>query len=93
MVLVSFWRYPDPDQRFLKRIRIRPNETDPYRSGSITLGYVIELSCTAIEFVAEEHLIKHWQKREIPPILKLLKFTNNLSLSQPMLRKHSSFME
>ena len=23
-----FW-YPDPDQRFLMRIRIRPNDTDP----------------------------------------------------------------
>ena len=27
MVLVNFWRYPDPYQRFL--IRIRPNDTDP----------------------------------------------------------------
>ena len=29
MVLVNFWRYPDPYQRFL--IRIRPNDTDPKR--------------------------------------------------------------
>jgi len=29
MVLVNFWRYPDPYQRFLIRIRIRPNDTDP----------------------------------------------------------------
>ena len=29
-----FW-YPDPDQRFL--IRIRPNDTDPTGSGSETL--------------------------------------------------------
>ena len=28
-------RYPDPDQRFLKRIP--QNETDPYGSGSTTL--------------------------------------------------------
>ena len=27
MVLVSFWRYPDPYR--LKRIRSRPNDTDP----------------------------------------------------------------
>ena len=32
MVLVNFWRYPDPYQRFL--IRIRPNDTDPTGSGS-----------------------------------------------------------
>ena len=31
-----FW-YPDPDQRFLIRIRIRPNDTDPTGSGSETL--------------------------------------------------------
>ena len=31
-----FW-YPDPDQRFLMRIRIRPNDTDPTGSGSETL--------------------------------------------------------
>ena len=32
--------YPDPDQRFLKWIRIwiRPNDTDPTGSGSETLG-------------------------------------------------------
>ena len=35
MVLVNFWRYPDPYQRFL--IRIRPNDTDPTGSGSETL--------------------------------------------------------
>ena len=34
MVLVSFWRYPDPDPYRLKRIRIRPNDMDPYGSGS-----------------------------------------------------------
>ena len=34
MVLVNFWRYPDPYQRFLIRIRIRPNYTDPTGSGS-----------------------------------------------------------
>ena len=28
-----FW-YPDPDQRFLKRIRIWANDTDPTESGS-----------------------------------------------------------
>ena len=37
MILVSFWRYPDPDPYRLKRIRIRPNDTDPYGSGSETL--------------------------------------------------------
>ena len=37
MVLVNFWRYPDPYQRFLIRIRIRPNDTDPTGSGSETL--------------------------------------------------------
>ena len=31
-----FW-YPDPDQRFLNRIRIRANDTDPTGSGSETL--------------------------------------------------------
>ena len=35
MVLVHFWRYPDPYQRFL--IWIRPNDTDPTGSGSETL--------------------------------------------------------
>ena len=29
MVLVSFWRYPDPDLYCLKQIRFRPNDTDP----------------------------------------------------------------
>ena len=37
MVMVNFWRYPDPYQRFLIRIRIRPNDTDPTGSGSETL--------------------------------------------------------
>ena len=32
IVLVSFWRYPDPDPYRLKRIQIRPNDTDPYES-------------------------------------------------------------
>ena len=44
MVLVSFWHYPDPDPYCLKRIRtqIRPNDTDPYRSGSETmLAYLL----------------------------------------------------
>ena len=41
MVLVNFWRYPDPYQRFLIRIRIRPNDTDPTGSGSETLLNVI----------------------------------------------------
>ena len=31
-----FW-YTDPDQRFLMRIRIRANDTDPTGSGSETL--------------------------------------------------------
>ena len=49
MVLVSFWRYPDPHQRFLIRIRIRSNDTDPTGSGSATLifwvtGWVTEKS-------------------------------------------------
>ena len=36
MVLVSFWRYPDPDPYRLKwiMIRIRPNDMDPTGSGS-----------------------------------------------------------
>ena len=33
-----FW-YPDPDQRLLIRIRIRPNDTDP--TGSETLIRII----------------------------------------------------
>ena len=33
--LSRFFCYPDPDQRFLKWIRIRPNDTDP--TGSETL--------------------------------------------------------
>ena len=43
MVLVNFWRYPDPYQRFLILIRIRPNDTDPTGSGSgsETLSYFI----------------------------------------------------
>ena len=40
MVLVSFWRYPDPYR--LKRIRIRPNYTEPYGSGSETLVHIEE---------------------------------------------------
>ena len=55
MVLVSFWHYPDPDQRFLKRIRIRirPNETDPYGSGSgsTTLHYIL-INCKKTPFTS-----------------------------------------
>ena len=40
MVLVNFWRYPDPYQRFLIRIRIRPNDTDP--TGSETLMLTVK---------------------------------------------------
>ena len=47
MVLVNFWRYPDPYQRFLIRIRIRirPNDTDPTGSGSgsETLVWIVKL--------------------------------------------------
>jgi len=43
MVLVNFWRYPDPYQRFLIRIRIRPNDTDPTGSGSETL--IVRMKC------------------------------------------------
>ena len=32
-----FLYYPDPDQRFLKWIRTRPNDKDPIGSGSETL--------------------------------------------------------
>ena len=40
LVYHYFFCYPDPDQRFLKWIRIwiRPNDTDPTGSGSETLG-------------------------------------------------------
>ena len=43
MVLVNFWRYQNPYQRFLIRIRIRiqPNDTDPTGSGSETLITII----------------------------------------------------
>ena len=40
--IAIFYRYPDPDQRFLMRIRIRPNDTDPTGSGSETLRETIE---------------------------------------------------
>ena len=33
----DFFCYPDPDQRFLRWIRIRPNDTDPTIYGSETL--------------------------------------------------------
>ena len=33
-VFHDFFWYPDPDQRFLIRIRIRPNDMDPTGSGS-----------------------------------------------------------
>ena len=33
-VSLSRFIYPDPDQRFLKWIRIQPNDTDPTGSGS-----------------------------------------------------------
>ena len=35
--ITIFFRYLDPDQRFLKWIRIPPNDTDPTGSGSETL--------------------------------------------------------
>ena len=41
IVLVSFWRYPDPDPYRLKRIR--PNYTDPFGSGSETLLFLLRL--------------------------------------------------
>ena len=37
ILLYLFFGYPDPDQRFLKRIRIRANDTDPTGPGSETL--------------------------------------------------------
>ena len=40
-----FW-YLDPDQRFLMRIRIRPNDTDPTGSGSETLILAFALGLT-----------------------------------------------
>ena len=49
-----FW-YPDPDQRFLKRIRIRANDTDPTGSGSgsETLDYIqlTYFSVTSLIFI------------------------------------------
>ena len=42
-VYQDFFLYPDPDQRFLKRIRIliRANDTDPTGSGSETLDWTL----------------------------------------------------
>ena len=40
--LSRFFCYPDPDQRFLKWIWIRPNDTDPTGSGSETLLYSVQ---------------------------------------------------
>ena len=37
-----FW-YPDPDQRFLMRIRIQPNDTHPTGSGSETLYLIVRI--------------------------------------------------
>ena len=43
MILVSSWRYPDPDPYRLKWIWIRPNDTDPYRSGSRSGSTTLEI--------------------------------------------------
>ena len=42
-VITIFFGYPDPDQRFLIRIRIRilANDTDPTGSGSETLPKIL----------------------------------------------------
>ena len=47
--MILFW-YPDPDQRFLIRIRIRPNDTDPTRSGSETLKNIVSCNPTIVIF-------------------------------------------
>ena len=41
--IMIFLYYPDPDQRFLKWIRIRPNDTDPTGSGFDTLYLTVKL--------------------------------------------------
>ena len=70
MILVSFWRYPDPDPYRLKRIRIqiRPNDTDPYGSGSTTL------LTRAMDLFRFE--IEHWTKdhMNLSSVLDPLKF-------------------
>ena len=42
LVYHDFFCYSDPDQRFLKWIRIRPNDTDP--TGSETLYFRVYLA-------------------------------------------------
>ena len=48
MVMVSFWRYSDPD--LLKWIRIRPNETDPSGSGFATLSQSESMHASMYDF-------------------------------------------
>ena len=43
-ITIFFW-YPDPDPRFLMRIRIRPNDTDPTGSGFETLITINKVIC------------------------------------------------
>ena len=44
--LSRFFCYPDRDQRFQKWIRIRPNDTDPTRSGSEALVFCVSVVST-----------------------------------------------
>ena len=61
MVLVNFWRYPDPYQRFLIRIRIRirirPNDTDPTGSGSGSETLPISLEPDRVNPLIDQTLI------------------------------------
>jgi len=57
MVLVNLWRYPDPYQRFLIRIRIRPNDTDPTGSGSETLVLRFDFVMIEIEMRLDDILL------------------------------------
>ena len=67
MVLVNFWRYPDPYQRFLIRIRIRiqPNDTDPTGSGSgsETLEMIIKIKSSKF-FLKDQFKTKNPTKED-----------------------------
>ena len=58
-ITIFFW-YPDPDQRFLKWIWIRPNDTDPIGSRFETLivsDHIIGMSSNAYGFLNWQWLL------------------------------------
>ena len=76
MVLVNFWRYPDPYQRFLIRIRIRIRNTGWNYQRSTALGWK-DIGIRIPEFVTKTQFLSERLVKKDIVYFKLFNWTKN----------------